>query len=200
MTLAQCRHFIFMLFEHIRQKTRMHPYHYSPKLQLSTLKGMTHLSWVLLLICMILVPMSLYFFSPYWASRQVLVALQQQDMVVLKQKIPKKLLSHIFTNTHPEKTWQGAGGNYLNHVWPKLYQEIDREVWLSLHVQGLDDNEISHYYQRYFNEYALDLGRHHDKIRIEFERTSFLHWHVTHVCYPNPQPDLVENRCPSSKR
>ena len=178
----------------------MHPYHYSPKLQLSTLKGMTRLSWILLLICFVLIPVSLYFFSPYWAARQVLTALQTQDIVVLKQKIPKKLLTHILTNTHPEKKWQGAGSNYLQHVWPKLYQEIDRDVWLSFQVQGLTDDEINHYYQNYFNKYALDLGSHHDKIRIEFERTNFIRWHVKRVCYPNPQPDSVENRCPSSKR
>ncbi len=178
----------------------MHPYHYSPKRQLSTLKGMTRLSWMLLIVCIVLVPISLYVFSPYWAARQTLSALQSQDTEALKKRIPRKLLTQIMTNTHPEKKWQGVGGTYLKHVWPRLYQEMDREVWLSLHVQGLGDDEISHYYQHYFNQYALDLGSHHDKIRIEFARTSFIRWHVKRVCHPNPQPELVENRCPSSKR
>lgn len=178
----------------------MHPYHHSPKPLFSTLSSMTRLSWVLLLICIVLLPVSLYFFSPFFASHQVLTALKTQDIVVLRQKIPQKLLTHIMTNTHPEKKWKGAGSNYLKHVWPKLYQEMDREVWLSLHVQGLSDDEISHYYQSDLNKYALDLGSHHDKIRIEFERTSFMHWHVKQVCHPNPQPAAVENRCPSSKR
>lgn len=176
----------------------MHPY--LPKLPVSKLKDMTQLSWILLLICIVLVTMNLYFFSPYWASRQVLTALQAQDIVVLRQKIPDKLLTHIMTNTHPEKKWKGAGSNYLKHVWPRLYQEIDREVWLSLHVQELRKDEIHHYYQRYFNQYALDLGSHHDKIRIEFVRSHFIRWHVKRVCHPHPQPAVVENRCPSSKR
>ncbi|HEY4712622.1 MAG TPA: hypothetical protein VIH30_00025, partial [Aquirhabdus sp.] len=68
----------------------------------------------------VLVTMNLYFFSPYWASRQVLTALQAQDIVVLRQKIPDKLLTHIMTNTHPEKKWKVAGSNYLKHVWPRL--------------------------------------------------------------------------------
>lgn len=178
----------------------MHPDHYSPKHNLSTLKGMTRLSWVLLIICIVLLPVSLYLLSPFFASRQVLNALQTQDIVVLRQKIPNKLLTHIMTNTHPEKQWKGAGGQYLNHVWPIIYQEIDREVWLSLHVQGLKDDEISHYYQNNFDQYALDLGSDHDKIRIEFMRSHFMKWHVQRVCYPNPQPELVENRCPSSNR
>ena len=178
----------------------MHPYHYAPKLQLSTFKGMTKLSWILSLICIMLIPLSLYFLSPYWAAHRVLTALQTQDIVVLKQRIPPELLTHIMTNTHPEKKWKGAGSHYLKHVWPRLYQEMDREVWLSLHVQGLSEDEISHYYQNYFNQYVLDLGSHHDKIRIELERTSFTHWRVKRVCHPNPQPAAVENRCPSSKR
>lgn len=178
----------------------MHPDHHSPKQLFSTLSSMTRLSWLLLLVCIVLLPVSLYFFSPYWASRQVLTALQTQDVVVLRQKIPQKFLTHIMTNTHPEKKWKGAGSTYLKHVWPKLYQEMDREVWLSLHVQGLSDDEIHRGYQRYFNEYALDLGSHHDKIRIEFERSRFIRWQVKRVCHPNPQPSAVENRCPSSKR
>lgn len=178
----------------------MHPYYYLPKLQVSTLKSMTRLRGTLLFIVIVLVTMCFYFFSPYWASRQVLTALQTQDVEVLRQKIPNKLLTRIMTNTHPEKQWKGAGSHYLKHVWPKLYQEIDREVWLSLHVQGLRDDEIHRGYQRYFNQYALDLGSHHEKIRVEFERTNFIRWQVKRVCYPNPQPAAVKNRCPSSKR
>lgn len=192
--------FISTLFEHISQKIHMHPYLSLPKLKLSLLKRMTRVSRILLLICTILIPVSLYFFSPYWVAHQVLTALQTQDIVRLKQQIPSKLLTHLLPNTHPEKKWQGAGSQYLKQVWPKLYQEIDPEVLLSLQVQGLTDHEISHYYQNYFNHYALDLGSHQDKIRIEFERTRFIHWHVKRVCYPNPQPATVENRCPSSKR
>ena len=186
--------------KYIRQKIRMYPDHDSPKSRLNMLKGMTLLSWIPMLICIALIPVSLYFFSPYWAARQVLSVLETQDIVQLKHRIPKKLLTHLMTNTHPEVQWKGAGRNYLQHVWPRLYQEIDREVWLSIHVQRLSHHEISHYYQHYFNKYALDLGSHHDQIRIEFERTSFIHWRVKRVCYPNPQPATVENRCPSSKR
>jgi hypothetical protein len=178
----------------------MHPDHDFLKRRLGTLKHIIRLSWILMLICIVLVTLSLYFFSPYWATRQILSALQTQDIVQLKQRIPKKLLTHLITNTHPDVHWKSAGGQYLKHVWPKLYQEIDREVWLSLHVQGLREDEIRHYYQHYFNQYALDLGSQHEQIRIEFERTNILRWHVTRVCYPNPQPDWVENRCPSSKR
>lgn len=178
----------------------MHPDYDFLKRRLGTFKHITRLSWILLLSCIVLVTLSLYFFSPYWAARQTLSALQTQDIVQLKQHIPKKLLTHLISNSHPDVHWKGAGSNYLKHVWPKLYHEIDREVWLSLQVQGLTDDEISHYYQHYFNQYALDLGSQHDQIRIEFVRTNFLRWHVTRVCYPNPQPLDVENRCPSSKR
>lgn len=174
--------------------------YYLPRKRLGGFSSMNRSSWTLLLIGVLLIPICLYYFSAYWVSHQVLSALKTQDINELRQRIPSKLITDLVPNTHPEKNWQGAGSQYLKHVWPKLYQEIDREVWLSLHVQGLSDREISHYYERYFNRYALDLGSDHDKIRIEFERTRFIQWRVQQVCYPNPQPAVVENRCPSSNR
>lgn len=178
----------------------MHPDHFTSSQSQNRLKHIKRMSLVLLFACTLLIPVSLYVFSPYWVARQVLSALQSQDIVTLNQKIPRKLLTHLITNIHPEQKWQGAGSHYLHQVWPRLYQEIDREVWLSLYTQTLNNHEMSYGYQRYFDQYALDLGQHHDQIRIEFERTSFIHWRVKRVCYPNPQPELVVNRCPSSKR
>ncbi len=172
----------------------------SLKKRLNRLTHMNRLSWILWLTSSLLLLFCLYYFSAYWASRQVLNALKTQNMMLLKQKIPSKLLTHLLPNTHPEKKWQGAGSEYLKHVWPKLYQEMDREAWLSLRVQKINDHEISHHYQHYFNQYALDLGSSDDQIRIEFERTGLIHWRVKQVCYPDPQPDTIENGCLSSNR
>ncbi len=150
--------------------------------------------------CVFISLASIYYLSPYWAAHQLLTAFEAQDTPAIKKQIPNKLLLHIIPNLHPEQQWQGAGSHYLKNVWPRLYVAMNHAAWLSIQAQVLRQDNASHYYEHYFNRYALDLGSDHDQIRIEFERVSFLHWQVKRVCYPNPQPDWVVNRCPSSKR
>jgi hypothetical protein len=143
-----------------------------------------------------------YYFSAYWAAHKLMKALEAQDILKIKKEIPDELLVHLIPKVHYAQHWQGAGHNYLQHVEPRLYAETNRDAWLAIQAQVQSQTNTHHYYAHYFNHYRLDLGSDisHDQIRIEFERTTFMKWHVIQVCYPNPQPDWVENRCPSSKR
>lgn len=155
--------------------------------------------WMLFAYVIILLA-GAYYCSAYWATHELMNAFEAQDTVTIKNKIPEKLLIHLIPKVHPEQDWLGVGHNYLKHVEPRLYAEIEPSAWLAIQAQVQSKDNTHHYYAHYFNRYRLDLGSDHEQIRIEFERTNFLRWHVTHVCYPNPQPDWVENRCPSSKR
>lgn len=155
--------------------------------------------WMLFAYVIILLA-GAYYFSAYWAAHELMSTFEAQDTVDIKKKIPEKLLVHLIPSVHPQQDWQGAGRNYLQHVEPRLYAEIDPSAWLAIQAQVQSNNTTHHYYAHYFNRYMLDLGSHHDQIRFEFERTNFLRWHVTRLCYPNPQPDWLVNRCPSSKR
>jgi hypothetical protein len=143
-----------------------------------------------------------YLFSPYWAAHKLLSAFEEQDILKIKALIPEQFTIHLIPKTHSAMYWQGAGRKYLQHIEPKLYSEIDPIAWLAVQAQLQGNNDTHHYYAHYFNQYQLDLGSNqdHQQLRIVFTRTDLMHWHVTRVCYPNPQPDWVVNRCPSSNR
>lgn len=158
-----------------------------------------HQCWILLGYAIVMLA-GVYYLSAYWATHRLMSSFEAQDIAAIKQKIPDEMLAHIIPKRHSEKDWKGVGHNYLQHVEPRLYTEIDPAAWLSIQAQVLGNNKTHHYYEHYFNRYRLDLGTNHDQIRIEFERTNFMHWHVKRVCYPNPQPDWTVNLCPSSKR
>jgi len=158
-----------------------------------------HKFWILVGYVIIML-MGVYYLSAYWATHRLMSAFEAQDIAAIKQKIPDEMLAHILPKHHSAQDWRGAGHHYLQQVEPQLYTEIDRDAWLAIQAQVLGNNKTHHYYTQYFYRYRLDLGQDHDQIRIEFERTNFMHWHVKRVCYPNPQPDWTVNRCPSSKR
>jgi hypothetical protein len=157
------------------------------------------LCWMLLSYVILLLS-GAYYFSPYWAAHKLMNAFEAQDLLKIKKAIPDELLVHLIPKVHSAQHWHGAGRNYLQHIEPRLYAETNRDAWLAIQAQVQNQTTTHHYYAHFFNRYRLDLGSNHDQIRIEFERTNFIHWHVKRVCYPNPQPDWVENRCPSSKR
>ncbi|WP_410210930.1 hypothetical protein [Aquirhabdus sp.] len=144
--------------------------------------------------------LSAYFISPYWTVCKLEQDLYSQDTHKLQEKIPKQLLAHLAINPHPDHQWQGAGKNYLKHILPKLYSDIDPYAWLSVQAQVLSKERHHQYYQHYFNHYALELGENRDQLRFELVRDHILNWRVERICYPSPQPDRVSNRCPSSNR
>lgn len=143
---------------------------------------------------------SVYYFSAYWATHELMNRFEASDIAAINHKIPHSMLVHVIPKTHSGQHWQGAGHRYLQQIEPRLYTDIDHAAWLAIQAQVLGNNKSHHYYVHYFNRYRLDLGSDRDQIRFEFERTNFIRWHITRVCYPNPQPDWTVNRCPSSKR
>jgi hypothetical protein len=148
----------------------------------------------------IVVTASIYHLSGPWAAQELISTLQTQNIVDIKKKIPQALITDMRPHLHSEKNWQGAGGNYLRHVEPRLYAETDQSAWFIIQAQVQINQATQHYYTDYFNHYVLDLGIEHDQIRIEFKRKKFIDWHIVQICYPNPQPDWVVSRCPSSNR
>ncbi len=159
------------------------------------------LTWSLCCLSVIIIA-GFYYLSGSWAAQELLTALHTQNIVDIKQKIPETLIADSLPIVDSEKNWQGAGRNYLRHVEPRLYAETDQIAWFAIQAQVQINEATEYYYSDYFNHYALDLGndQDHDQIRIEFKRENFINWQVALVCYPNPQPDWVVNRCPSSNR
>lgn len=157
------------------------------------------LCWSLCWFVIILIG-GIYYLSGSWAAEELISALQTQHIGDIKKKIPQALIANIHPKSDSETNWQGAGRNYLLHVEPRLYAETDQSAWFAIQTQVQINKVTLHYYSHYFNRYVLDLGIGYDQIRIEFKRKKFMSWHVSQVCYPNPQPDWVVNRCSSSNR
>jgi hypothetical protein len=168
---------------------------------LETLSQKKRQCWLLLGYVALLL-FGAYYFSPYWSAYKLMKAFEAQDILKIKKDIPDKLLSHFFPKMHSAQHWHGAGHKYLQHVESRLYSETNRDAWLAIQAQMQILKNTHYYYNHFFNHYRLDLGsdNSHDQIRIEFQRSYFMSWNITRVCYPNPQADWVENRCPSSKR
>jgi hypothetical protein len=158
---------------------------------------MTRRRWALL-ITLLVVLLAALMLSPYPTVHTLVKALEAEDLPALRREIPALQLLGLVPNSHPDRRWQGAGKSYLSHVWPQLYSTLDRHAWLSIEAQTLKKQQHQHFID--FNHYALDIGASHDQIRFEFRRHQLFRWQLSTVCYPNPQPDVVVKRCPSSKR
>jgi len=143
--------------------------------------------------------LSIYLISPFAVVERLSLALDREDIPTLKQEIPTALLANLIPNRPAESRWQGAGKTYLQQVWPQMIKEIDRHAWLSIKAQSLQKQHSQHY-QDNLNHYVFELGTAHEQIRFDYQRQGLIRWQLTQVCYPNPQPELVAKRCPSSKR
>lgn len=145
-----------------------------------------------------------YCISPYWYARDFIEQLTENNINTAQHLIPKNLLqpyqSNASTLQHKTNHWHGAGGKYLQQVWPKVAQQQNMHQLVLLQFNSAPTDTLQRGYTDFPSTFRVSLGKPDNRLWFEWKRDSWTTWHLSGLCVYNPQPFSDVNTCASSSR